>query len=101
MTDNLAAENLAVLLTGDNLDETLGMIDGDGLAVSPKRHPPDFDFDTLGASFRFAETDRRDARLTVNTSGNREQIKAWFAHAGHDLYRRDTFGRGLMRQQGR
>src|SRR5712692_7786865 len=101
MTDYLASDDFAVLLARDQFDESLGLVDRDGLAVCPKRHPADFDIDSTRFRFRLVEAHRRDLGLTIDTGRDGRQIEAWLSHACHYLDRGDTLGRRLMRQKWR
>src|SRR5216684_9142725 len=101
MDDNLASDDFAVLLARDQFDESLGLVDGDRLAVCAKRHPAYLDIDSARFRFRLIEAHRRDFGLTVNTSRHGRQVEAGLSHPRHNLDCRDTLGRRLVRQQRR
>src|SRR6266851_2257565 len=101
MADYLATDDFAVLLARDQLDESLGLVDGDCLAVCAKRHPAYLDIDSARFRFRLIEAHRRDFGLTVNTSRHGRQVEAGLSHPRHNLDCRDTLGRRLVRQQRR
>src|SRR5271169_2843187 len=99
MANDLRAQHLAVFLARDYFDEALGLIDRDRLADRAKRDLADLDFDPALARLRLGQSDRGDLGLAIDASGDRHQVEAGLAHPSHDLDRRDTFRRGLVRQQ--
>ena len=96
-----APDHLAVFLARDDFDEALGLIDRDRLADRAKRKLADLHLDSALARLRLGQPDRGDLGLAIDASGDRQQVEAGLAHAGHDLDRGDTLGGGLMREQGR
>ena len=101
MTDDLRAQNLAVLLAGDYFDEALGLIDRDRLAHRAKRNLADLDLDTAFARLRFGQPDDCDLGLAIDASGDRQQVESGLAHTGHDLDCRHALGHGFVGEQRR
>ncbi len=79
MADNLASENLSVLLARDQLDEAFDVIGRDRLAHRPERNLADFDFDAAGASLGLAQPDRRDLGLAIDAGRDAREVEARLA----------------------
>src|SRR5215469_6177740 len=99
--DDLAADNLAIFFSGHELYETFDVIDRDRLAVGAEGKLANLDFDTGLLGGGLGHPDSRNFRLTVDASRDVHEIEARLAHPGHNLDRRDSLRRGLMRQQRR
>src|SRR6516225_9647374 len=70
MADDLTANNLAILLAGDDFDEPFGLIHGDCFAVGAERHPPDLDLDTARLGVRFAQPNAGNFWFAIDTGWN-------------------------------
>src|SRR5579863_9373303 len=68
--DDVHAQDLAILLIGDDLDEAVVLAQDRGLAVGQERKLPDLDLVSLGSRLRFGETDAADAGFGVGRAGD-------------------------------
>ena len=96
--DDVDAENLAVLLVGDHLDEAVVTAEDRRLAVADERKLADLHLEALRLGLRFGQADAADSGLGVGRAGNAILVDRDGRLAGHVIDRDHAFHGRDVRQ---